>query len=197
MIEHIKDLSLTVFMACSLNGDYAGLGYEDPQQAQVAWMRLVQQYYDISGDSEQAEKTALLASILALEARAVYIDYAIEVMRSVYVEGVAALLREDLPACKFSEETYLGDIELLIKKERPNKLRYTQLKAQYDAIDKGGKVTTKQTRTDYMELLMEINQHTGAQYGEDVSMEVYGLGVKRLKAHYKHQKDQQSKWQTS
>lgn len=189
LCTNIRELPLKDFIACQVDNNLSVLGTGTDMQLQAAWMRLLSQYHEVTDNPQAKRYVELVAGMQAIIFRAAYIDFLLAALSELYTPSIADLLRKEHPDFSFSRETYLNEITYVQNKEKRHKIEYDNLKSEFDRLEKDGEQKAR-TRLDYIELLFDINQHEGSDKDENVSMEWFAIGVKRLQRHYKMLEEQ-------
>lgn len=195
IIQSIKHLSLSAFITCSVDGDYTVLGAGTDKQQYAAWLRITSEYYSARGDEQANRYLEVTVAMCAIEWRTIYIDYLIHSMSFYYLPEIAELLRQEHPRYEFSKESYITEMEHVRNIEKRHLMKYDELKAEFEQMEKqkaatGGKIAN---RTDYIELLLDINKNEGAMYDLSVTVEIFALCLKRLEHHHKIMKEKQAR----
>ena len=150
--------------------------------------KVVSEFYAVTEDESAKEYLRIVTAMQIIELRAAYIDFITNAIRNEYSEGIAQLLRNEDSRFQFTPETYLDEVERLIRKEVNSKVQYDALRKQYDELGKGktGKSTPDELYKGFRNTIFEVNKYEGyAAITLNSSTYDYAIGVLRLKNHIK------------
>ena len=174
-VSSIKDLPLSDFI------DHVCYGTEIANKE-----KLISEYYFVIEDETATNYVKIVSAMLGIELRAAYIDFVTSAIKNEYTEELAELLRGEDRRFTFSRETYLDEVDRLIRKEMNSKVHYDALKLQYDELNKKTKGEQKpdELYRGFRNTIFEVNKHEGyAAITLKSSTYDYAMGVLRLKKH--------------
>lgn len=199
----IRTLPLSKFIDISCDNNLTALAdkkesYTDTNnmQLQAAWMRILSEFYLVSGDEQATRYVELLSQMEGIRFRAAYMDFLLFALSEHYSEDIAAVIRTEHPRFAFTEATYLEEIEYVKTIEKRHSITYQTLKAEFESMEKvkGADKTTDEKRISLMQTKSAINKHDGyAAVTLEGSTYEFALGIRRLQDHYKQLERQANK----
>lgn len=202
IVSSIKDLPLKDFIECCVNENYSVLIKSgeivtqiDAEKVYYGWLSLLSQYYEISGDSEQARQFSIIGRMKSMECRKQIIETCVEILKANRVESLIDTLKELYPELEFTDESYTSDLNTVINNEKVAIVDYNLLKEELeDIVKKQGIADEKINKVSLEERiyneLLDINKVENGSYSEEISTYKFALLRKRLIAHIEQLKKQ-------
>ena len=135
------------------------------------WDKLQSEYYIVTGDRNATEFIRLVHGMEQIRYRAATIDLLILAIKQDYSEHIAEALRTYFPRFKFTEDTYLQEIEYAVNLEKNNKAVFDTYRQQLDMLQdkKKGEKTPQDKYDGFRATMFQINKHAGYEAVKDES----------------------------
>lgn len=135
------------------------------------WEKLLSEYYIVRQDKQASEFVRLVYGMEQIRYRAMSIDLLVATLREGYHKDVAEALRAYFPRFKFTEDSYIQEIEYAVNIEKNNKAVFDTYRQQLDLIQdkKKGDKTPQDKYDGFRATMLQINKHAGYEAVKDDS----------------------------
>lgn len=147
----LRNLPLSSFIDCLIDGDLSVLGEGTPEVLKAHWEVLYQEFCDAIATTDTKGKIGIDANISTLDLKIARLQLLIDCCRSFYRADVIELLKDEGFTYPFTEESYLQDLEAVVAESR----RYVILRNQYQS--QKDKTLGTDTKLDYQYFASILN----------------------------------------
>ena len=187
-ISSLRELPLTSFIKCSVDGDYTCLGDAPSEILDSAWMNLLSLYYEAKEDPQAKKYVKVAGEMAAIELREKMIIAACNGLKAHPSKLRKKSLIELGYAFEYTPESIDTDIERIINKEKVHKVKLQQLKAEYQQMQASNGKGEKQTETAFYETIATMNELWKTNYSVDkMNTLEYCIYIKRLERYIDNQ----------
>lgn len=181
--QSCKDLPLSVFIPCYVQGDLSGLvksGDAPPEALQEAWLNIYSDYCDRIGGIQIVAMIEKTRAINALASKVDRLMRVVDAARKVMSPDLIASLQADGYKIEETEDDviYWRQLDIIEAKIKPEKLRLDKMLSEMDKPDK----TRKPSEEDFERTLAEISIMAKHEVDDTVTTARYCSYVKRLQA---------------
>ena len=175
------------FITCQVEDNYSVLGDGTPEELQAAWLRLLSEFAEVSGDKRVGKECELRGKLEAITARATRIDLLLFSITILFTEECAEMLRDEYPDFKILPETIADEIVFIHNIEKRHKLEYDRMKLELENMQI--KEEGKRDRQYFLGMMWDINKHEGGAGFTDTTMtaEYFAIGIGRIVKHNEEQ----------
>lgn len=185
--RHINEIPLYIFIDALVDDKIHGLvvaGHPTEDELYAAWADLMIQYNEGLGDNESRLFFSLHKQILGKEITLQQVDFAIEVLRGVFVPEVLTFLNGVFFTCieydPLDEDDRDRKLTVFRNQKASIRMAIDMKRIQYDAIKKKKSEGGKPDRTYFQTILLNLSDYAKYEINDKITVFQYCERLRRL-----------------